>query len=289
MSASRWATAGSLVLAAMCWFPAVEAGAQQRLEHLLLAAEHLEQAGLADRAAEIRTLANEEMRAHGATLLQQRLRQLESLQKEIDLLRQAIATARYVKVRLQICELQTKKLEASGLGLVSLQQLLSNPTPTSLVDDNGKLTEFIELLQRQGIVSRLSAPTLMVADGQTATVSVGEQLAQAKNRPDSADPTDGVGGLRFDCRPEIRAGERLRLDVGLRKTSRSVADSTCASGGSGPDRGTCCELQTRLELQSGQTVLVGGSRTKSDGAESGLLLLLTAEIVASGKEFLTAP
>jgi Flp pilus assembly secretin CpaC len=289
MSASRWAIAGSLALAAGCWFPAVEAGAQQRLEHLLQAAAHLEQAGLADRAAEIRTLANEEMRVHGGTLLPQRLRQLEALQKEIELLRQAVATARYVKVRLQICELQTKRLEASGLGLVSLQQLLSNPTPTSIVDDNGKLTEFMELLQRQGIVSRLSAPTLLVLEGQAATVSVGEPRAQAKHQPDAPEPTDGVWGLRFDCQPEILEGEKLRLDLGLCKTSRAASDSRRAPGGSGPDRGTVCELKTRVQLQSGQTVLIGGSRTKSGDTESGLLLLLTAEIVARGQEFPTAP
>ena len=135
MQASKLAVAAMLAQAVIGAAIVAEARAQERLGHLLKAAEHLEQADLPDKAAEIRSLASQEMRIHGQQLLQQKLAQLGTLQTEINELRQAVTQGPQIKVRLQVCEYQLSQLEESGLGLVSLRQLLTHATPTSFVDD----------------------------------------------------------------------------------------------------------------------------------------------------------
>jgi Flp pilus assembly secretin CpaC len=270
-----------------------EARAQNRLDHLLQAAEHLERAGLAEKAAEIRQLAEDELRTHGPMLLQQKRVQLEALQQEIDRLQQAVAPVPQVKLALRICELQPAKLEASGLGLVSLRQLLSNPTPTSIVDDSGKLTEFIEFLQKQQLVATLSAPTLLTCDGRSATLEVGQRLSAAKDasqdKQDEAGSAPDVCGLRFQCLPTILDGGKLRLDLDLRQTERAAdpGDQTAV-----PAVGALrirLQLKTRVELQSGQTLVIGGSQAvREPGADRGLLVLLTAETIDPGKEMPSA-
>jgi type II secretory pathway component GspD/PulD (secretin) len=271
-------------LAAVSVAAVTEARAQERLDHLLQAAEHLERAGLAEKAAEIRQLAADELRTHGALLLERKRSQLQALQQEIDHLQQAVAPVPQVKVALRICELQPAKLEASGLGLVSLRQLLSNPTPTSIVDDSGKLTAFIEFLQKQQLVTTLSAPTLVTCDGRTATVEIGQRLAVAQQasevKPTEATPAPEVCGLRFECRPTILDGGKLRLDLDLRQTERaSDAGDQAAAPAAGAVR-IRFQLKTRVDLQSGQTLVIGGSQAaRAPGADRGLLVLLTAETI----------
>jgi type II secretory pathway component GspD/PulD (secretin) len=280
-------------LAAVSVAIVTEARAQERLDHLLQAAEHLERAGLAEKAAEIRQLAADDLRTHGAVLLERKRAQLESLQREIDRLQQAVSPVPQVKVALRICELQPAKLEASGLGLVSLRQLLSNPTPTSIVDDSGKLTEFIEFLQKQQIVATLSAPTLVTCDGRTATLEVGQRSAAAQqaaeDKPDGAGPAPDFCGLRFECRPMILDGGKLRLDLDLRHTERAAAVGDRAVGPPTDGLRTRLQLKTRVELQSGQTLVIGGSQAgREPGPDRGLLVLLKAETIAPGKEMPSA-
>jgi type II secretory pathway component GspD/PulD (secretin) len=280
---------GALTVVIVAAVAAAEARAQERLDHLLQAAEHLERAGLADKAGEIRQLAADELKTHGPLLLSRKRAQLESLQQEIDRLQQAVTPVRQVKVALRICELQPAKLEASGLGLVSLRQLLSNPTPTSIVDDSGKLTEFIEFLQKQQLVATLSAPTLVTCDGRTATVEIGQRLAAAQQtsevKPTEAASAPGICGLRFECRPTILDGGKLRLDLDLRQTERAADPGDQAAVPTVGALRTRLQLKTCVELQSRQTLVIGGSQAaREPGADRGLLVLLTAETIDPGQE-----
>lgn len=290
MQAAKLAVAGRLALAVIGVAIVAEARAQERLDHLLKAAEHLEQAGLADKAAEIRTLAREEIRTHGQQLLQQRLAQLEALQIEINGLRQAVILGPQIKLRLQVGEYQLNQLDESGLGLVSLRQLLTNATPTSFVDDSGKLTEFIQFLQKQGVVHTVTAPVLTTSEGSTASVFVGEQLAR-RNEVAAADAhpvvvgkaAPGECGFRCECTPRILEGQQLRLAIRLQQTETQQAPPEGTQAGAGPEIGTSFQINTQVDMAAGQTLIIGGAAAHKPGtAATGVLVLLTAEIIPSG-------
>ena len=285
MQAAKLGVAGILTLTLFAAAIVAEAQAQERLDHLLKAAKHLEQAGLADKAAEIRSLASQEMRTHGQQLLQQKLSQLNALQIEINGLRQAVIQGPQIKVRLQICEYQISKLEESGLGLVSLRQLLTNTTPTSFVDDSGKLTEFLQFLQKQGVVHTVIAPVLITSDGSAASVFVGEELVR-HSEATTADATrnreSGEYGFRCECTPKILNGQQLRLAIRLQQTHAKEAAAKLADVGEVPGTRIGFQIDTQVDITAGQTLIIAGAAANRPGTEAtGVLVLLTAEIIPS--------
>jgi Flp pilus assembly secretin CpaC len=286
MQFSKLMVVGHLAMAILGVVIVPQVRAQERLEHLLVAAEHLEKAGLPDQAAEIRTLADAELRAHGPQLLQQKLAQQEALQKEIDRLQQAIAPAPRIRLRLNVYEYRPSKLDESGLGLVSLRQLLSHSTPTSFVDESGKVSEFIEFLQKQGLVQARTTPVLVTRDGVPASVFMGEERTRDKEAGASSvatvSPESPAAGFRFDCTPQVRDGHNVRLAIRLRQSEPRDDNGDRTDASKTPDVSMSFQFNTQVDLVSGQTLIVGGMKSQAPGAEeTGMLVLLGAEILDS--------
>ncbi len=290
MQAAKLAVAGMLAQAVIGAAIVAEAGAQERLDHLLKAAEHLEQADLPDKAAEIRSLASQEIRIHGQQLLQQKLAQLGALQTEINELRQSVTQGPQIKLRLKVCEYQLSKLEETGLGLVSLRQLLTNATPTSFVDDSGKLTEFIQFLQKQGVVHMVTAPVLITTDGSAASVFVGEQLPRHSDVATTDDTPATTGnresgecGFRCECTPKILDGQQLRLAIRVQQTETKETHPERTDVGEIPGARRSFQINTQVGIAAGQTLIIGGAAANRPGTEAtGVVVLLTAEIIPIG-------
>ncbi len=239
-----------------------------RSEHLLQAALHLERAGQLDLAAGIYAQLNAEPQTDRQRLVEARRERIRQLELEIARLQDASVTAApsagQVVIEVQLVALSWAKLRQSGLGLVSLRSLVESPESTAILDEQGQIAEFVELLCKEELAQVLSRPRLVTLDGQSASAEISQD-------PQTL-PAGSRTKLRIQCTPQLLAGERLRLDVACRV--QSTAADKVPNTDSGPVDRTQ-EVKAQLELQSGQTMILAGPRGSAGDAES-LLVLLTA-------------
>ncbi|MCL4201099.1 MAG: hypothetical protein KJ000_01300 [Pirellulaceae bacterium] len=286
-------------------FTAVGQDAQSRIEHLSRAAAHLQQAGFADKAAEVRGLMVAEEAGELSSLLEKKLDTLAALQAEVEQLRAAIQTGSatgaeqppQVQIRVKLLSLDPGKLENSGFPLVSLRQLLDQPEATPIVDESGKLSQFIELLQQQKLIKCIAEPTLVTIPGHEASYFSGGRLPGAMANSDEASGLEI--GTRLNCLPTVEKDEII-LDLDFRDSKLvSVVPAATATGASGTDSEDggirtgeraapmplgVLAVKTRIRLQSGQTVIVGGLGVKQQklnepARESVVILVITAEVI----------
>lgn len=243
--------------------------AATRAEHLLQAALHLERAGQLDLAAGIYAQLNAEPPADRQRLVEARRERIRQLELEIARLQDASVTtapsAGQVVIEVQVVALSWAKLRQSGLGLVSLRSLAESPESPAILDEQGQIAEFVELLCKEELAQVLSRPRLVTLDGQPAS-------AEISRDPKTLPAAESRTKLRVQCIPQLLAGERLRLDVDCRV--QSTAGDEVPNADSGPVDRTH-KVKAQLELQSGQTMILAGPRGAAGDAES-LLVLLTA-------------
>jgi Flp pilus assembly secretin CpaC len=278
--------------------------AQRRIEHLSRAAAHLQQAGFADKAAEIRELIAAEAAGEVTALLTRKLDALAALQAEIDQLRASLGKAgkgtdqaTQIRIAVRLLSFQPDKLENSGFPLVSLRQLLDQPEATPIIDESGKLCQFIDLLLEQKLVKCIAEPTLVTIPGQEASYFSGRKLPGAMAADDET--TRLEIGTRLRCLAIIENGE-INLDLDFRDSKLASVEPVAAPAGAGdaaaegggqrigdfaaPMPIETLALKTRIRLQSGQTAIVGGLRVKQQRAQepptdSVVILVVTAEVV----------
>ena len=150
-----------------------------RLDHLLQAASHLEQAGREDLAAGRLRSGGGRDRGEPATSDEGRWEQIRRLELEIARLQtspaaEQPATADQIVVQLKLIEFSWAKLQQSGLSLVSLRNLFESSEAPAIVDQDGQISEFIELLCKDGLAQVLSRPKLTTISGQPSTVEIGQ-------------------------------------------------------------------------------------------------------------------
>jgi Flp pilus assembly secretin CpaC len=242
-----------------------------RLDHLLQAATHLEQAGRTDLAAGVYAQIEAGTGANRQRLIDARRARIRQLELEIARLQASPAAeppgvADQIVVELKLIEFSWAKLQQSGLSLVSLRNLLeSNETP-AILDEDGQISEFIELLCKDGLAQVLSRPKLTTISGQPATVEIGQ---------DSATVSPGSRSrLRFQCTPRVVDGGKLQLEIDLRVQvaagEKALQDDAGVLG-----------LKTQVELRSGDTMILGGQavagQQQAAAADTkSVLVLLTA-------------
>ncbi len=244
-----------------------------RLDHLLQAATHLEQAGRKDLAADIYALVAAETETDRQCLIDARRERIRQFELEIARLQgspiaadQPIAAGQIV-VQVKLIEISWAKLRQSGLGLVSLRNLFESNEAPAIVDEDGQISEFIELLCKEGLAQVLSRPKVMTIDGQSATFEIGQDPA--------TDPAGSRSGMRFECTPRVIDGGRLHLDIELRiqiakdEKSRENNDDAVAAGRS-------LQVKTQIEMRSGDTMILAGQRQAAGSDTKSVLILLNA-------------
>jgi hypothetical protein len=169
-----------------------------------------------------------------------------------------------------------------GLPLVSIQQLLDNDAPVTLVDETGSLGKFIEFLHKQALMELVCEPALATVPGRTVSISLDggdvcepDELGVAHNKaPGSA--------IRFDCTPQVAEGGRLDLQIRFRQTEGTSAGSCDSAGRDATGSGALLEIETRVEIEPGQRVILCGRRCREKLDEDiGVLVLLAAELAGS--------
>jgi hypothetical protein len=263
-----------------------------RIEHLVRAAVHLEQAQLPAQADEIRSLLAGQDEQARRRLLETRLRQMEELQREVALLQQTLRGSDVrtkVILRCKVLELSLDKLNRSGLGVVSILQLLESESPTSVVDTGGSVLQFLEMLQAQDLAKLIAEPTLVTRDGQRASLEIRSgELASSDRQIVYSDLAmarqASTENLHFECTPTVGQLGMLRLELFFRRASNSkplVSSSEQGTEGSGKaSHEKPNSSPPPVEMMDGQTLILADRKSDKPQDDATItLLLLETELV----------
>jgi hypothetical protein len=275
---------------------------EDRVEHLLQAAVHLEQAGLAERAAEIRALLAEYDEPLKRRLLEQKHAQLRQLQAEVDQLQRALDAldkrAR-IALRLKVLELP---LDQAGMHLVSVRHLLDSQSPTTVLETGGGVLRFLDMLQVDGFAKVVATRTLVTRDGQLASLNIdtfqGPQVSSGPAAPDAEQSRRGSSnGLRFQFTPRVGQEGSLRLDLAIHPADKPADASSSADGqaaGQAVKSGDASPVhddvppavpssggvRAEVQISAGQTLVVACRPTDPQSNNTAAtLLLLECEIL----------
>ncbi|MHB8899283.1 MAG: hypothetical protein ACYC6Y_11100 [Thermoguttaceae bacterium] len=154
----------------------------------------------------------------------------------------------------------------------------------SVTDDGKSLQALLETFRRDGTARILAEPTLVTLSGRPVSFCSGGELS-ATTGGGLGLPSDVTGsifvGTRVDLSPTLIAPDRIRVDMNLAITEPVKT----GSGGQAPPAVKKLNINTGVEMNSGQTfVLAGPSRQAAEpkaGPEESTetLFLVFAEIV----------
>jgi Bacterial type II and III secretion system protein len=253
--------------------PATLPTATIRLEHLLEAAVHLEAAGETQQGQQVRGLVAQERRAL--------LDRLHKGKPEPDVAQ--------VLLHLRVIEVSRSKLAKLGFEWTSIQNedVISSPfgrvSPTTfqVVDDNKGLRGMLEALRKAKLVRVLAEPTLVAMSGQPAHFQCGGEIPVAGAGGEAGGcewPTKA--GTRVDLVPLVTESDRIRLEMKV-AVVEPLADGPAVSGKQQASALKTLNIDTGVEMSSGQTVVMSGFSTYSRDRDETLetLILITSEIV----------
>lgn len=238
-----------------------------RLGHLLEAAEHLTAAGEAQQARRVLQMAR---------LQQQKLlARLRALRTEVAELRRRGGGYRLpdharqdqakgdhpqqILVALKLVELNLTKMRALGIDFTTLQgdgvePAAYTPLHFGAVDDAQPVLAMLEALQKDGLAKVLAQPTIVTVSGRPASFHAGQQV------PALVSEDDGSQRLEFrECGTKvdlvaIHSGEgRIRLEIRFRNSRLDPVLSL-----PGDPQFARREAETAVELGAGQTVILSG-------------------------------
>lgn len=226
-----------------------------RLGHLLKAAEHLAAAGEAQRARDVCRLA-EQQRQH----LSARLRALEH---EVAAQRRSHARPPQILVKMKVVELSRTKLRALGFDFAELDAK-AGPRPVTdafrsrVVDEPSKFSDILETLSKDRLAKVLAAPQLVVLSGRPACLHVGGRCPVRVPQEDGSEKVELCEyGTRVDLVATAKGAETVRLEIRPRISELVPGDKTGA-GEQRPPALRVREIDTAVELKSGQTLVLGG-------------------------------
>jgi Flp pilus assembly secretin CpaC len=245
-----------------------------KADHLRIAAEHLEAAGLADEAQRVRKKAAEEQ-AHATTAP----------------VAQIIVSFRMFEFSPKLGTLSSQRYggskEMSVLELLSkLQQSLSPGNPSRQASSGPTLLSLIEALRRDRLICVQAEPDLIVVPDRPAHLNVGGELGYRTKDAEGKEVTKFMEyGTQVDLTAHIVPNERIQLDF---RFCVSEPDPAHNSDGIPAVRGR--EVAARVEARSGETIAISGLvakeiRSSSDRAvhhtadDVQTLVLVTPEIV----------
>jgi len=258
-----------------------EVDALARLDHLLQAAAHLEKAGRTDLAAQIYLQLAAEPQADRQRLAEAKLEQIRQLEADVAQLRTPPVVGEQILVQMKVIELSLEKLRASGLGLISIRHLLDSDFASAVVDEDGQISRFLELLQGEGLVRVVAEPKRVTVNGRRATLQIGGRAGPGPRDSlhQTGQPDAKLAGMQFACTPKITDSGTLSLDLHLVRQL-----TTDAAKESDQDRrlptGRSAEVATQVELRSGQTLILAAPHPPEQAQGGrGALLLVTATIL----------
>jgi type IV pilus assembly protein PilQ len=149
--------------------------------------------------------------------------------------------------------------------LADLGYTLAGSSPTGALamtlasGANYLLSMEIEALQNEGRGEQLSNPRVLTSDRQLAHIEQGIAIpytvAQSANSPATTEYVDAT--LAMDVTPQITPTGSIIMDVMVKKDSPTPENFSQSQGGEAPgiDKRN---VETRVQVEDGQTVVLGG-------------------------------
>lgn len=264
---------GGVLVAGLIGLSSGTAAAERRVEHLVRAAAHLEQAGSAELAAAVRQQLEAECPAALVRLRERKQAEWEQLQAEMAQLEQVSGSGPPWRIQVRLFQVDWQRVEAMGLMLASLRDF-ETPVP----DETGQLVALLESLQKQGALRILAEPALMATPGREATYESEPDRSGAAVRPAPSESESGWGTRVVGRLHEVDA-ERIELELAVRHDSLVWGRAAEPSQEAQPRaQHLGLRLETRIALVSGQPLLVGGLQSQSDANHSwGLIAVVQAD------------
>ena len=241
------------------------------IQHLRKAAEHLEAAGEwngidigKSTAADLRETADA-LEQEAAKRLEELTEQLRVIQEEIDKLRKLTGTLDQIHISCAVIEVTADhvppQFRSGSAGEHALAEAIVQSTITISGDQD--IDEMINPLVRAGNAKILARPSIVTRDGRPASLLSGGEfpvlVPQASGRVSIEWREFGV---RFEAIPRMLGNGRVRLDVNPEISERDYTNATTVEGMVVPGIKTR-RLNTQVEMQLGQTLIIGGLSHRS--------------------------
>jgi Flp pilus assembly secretin CpaC len=258
-----------LGLCGMCW---AQGEAPARIDHLLRAAAHLQAAGLEAEARHCREQAAALRRQHAEETLKQKIKELETLQAEIEALRSQ-AGPKQISLNCRVVEVSHGKLKALAsylqkthreglaqamagpIGAVDSKPLVAGESfSLTIVPRQDELNAAIANLQSNRLLKVLADPVLVTLDGRRARFVSGGQFPVVTHDDGEAALEYKHYGTEVDVLPTLLGGDKVKLQLHMRISQRS--DETDENGDAALRN--VREIATTAEVPFGQTLVLGG-------------------------------
>lgn len=154
---------------------------------------------------------------------------------------------------------------------------------------NGNIKAALNAMATNDRAQILSSPRIMARNGETATISVGQQVPILTSQQTTATIVPGASGITqtiqykdtgiiLKVKPVIHAGGRIDVDVSQEVSSAGVTTTGVSSSPTFSNR----KIDTKLSIQDGATVLLGGLISDSnERGNSGVPLLKDIPLLGS--------
>jgi Flp pilus assembly secretin CpaC len=256
------------------------AQATDKALHLLQAAEHLEAAGMAEEANEMRRTADQlrdETRKQKIVerMLKQKVSELERLRLEVDELRRASGLVDQILIQVQAVQVSLSKTHADGFDLedgdadacravfASLFSAESDDgrakdTATLQTHDRKTVTAAVETLRQKNVLKILAEPTLVTVDQRPSSFTSGGEIPYPVVHPDhSLEIQHRPYGTHVDLLPKLLGRQKLRLEFLGRFSELDPSLSVDVQGITVPGV-RVVEIATSFDVELGRTTVVGG-------------------------------
>ncbi len=281
--------------------PPHRTAAEEKIFHLLEAAEHLEVAGNHPLARQIRGQVREMQREQQRHLLELKRRQLARLEEEIRDLEQSLQRAgdaestRELVLYIQFLEVGAATLRelelvprtandvAGGTAGRTILRAGGHRRPHEhsapqlmLLDAEAGVLDELDRLRRAGAVKQLAAPTLWTRSGQRARFFCGAPL-------DGHTGNDLAPGMKLEVLPRLLADGRLLLEAVPEVTRALPRSASAIDEGQLPDLKQY-RVHTRAHMDPGQTLLITlndapGEDAPDASTDTRLLVQIRFEVV----------
>lgn len=239
-----------------------------RIHHLRRAEDHLRAAGrqfLADQIAREITI-------------EEKLARIRKLQAEVAQLRSTADSDPAITLQVRIVELQVDGMRKAGFDVLtpgsmeSTQPAIGKPIQAKAVE------EFLAALKQDALAKVLAEPTLITLSGHPASLHTGGELPIKVPQSLGGESVEYRQlGTRIDCLPTLMEDGRIRLELRA-KVSEIDKSPSAASGGLDTPTVRSRLVDTTVQIESGQTIVLGGlTQVGPDGARTRLLVFVTAE------------
>jgi pilus assembly protein CpaC len=219
-------------------------------------------------------------------LLEEKLSELNRLQKEIDQLRAVSGTAQQILVKVQVLEVARTKLrklgvdwarvvdvkDANGTNAKQANKSIPLDCGFGVFDRTEEIFGFIDMLQKNNIAKMLAEPSLVIVSGRPATFQVGGEMPlPAAPGSDKAVEFQSFG-TKLDVLAVALGNKSIRMELRVRLAEPDYSHSVQIAGAQVPVLNVR-ELDTALELKAGQSGYLNGMVQKRETAiqtESGI-------------------